>query len=83
MGGKVDGRVSGSTDSGLRLGLSVHSVQLPVGPVSRSASDTTTRLAAMSILYRSMSMEVRTSRDRVDVGVTLPRCRYIDRCTTA
>ena len=27
-----------------------------------------------------MSVSVRTSRDRVDVGVTLPRCRYIDRC---
>ena len=41
MGGKADGAVSSSTDSGVRVGQSVHSGQPPVGPVNRSASDTT------------------------------------------
>ena len=42
MGGKVDGRASSSTDTGLRTGLGVHNVQSSVGPISRSASDSTT-----------------------------------------
>ena len=41
MGGKADEAVLSSTDSGVRIGQSVHSGQPPVGPVSRSASDTT------------------------------------------
>ena len=36
-GGKVDGGESSSTDSGVRVGQAVHSVQSAVGPVSRSA----------------------------------------------
>ena len=40
VGGKADRAVSSSTDSGVRVGQSVHNVQQPVGPVSRSASDT-------------------------------------------
>ena len=41
VGGKADEAVLSSTDSGVRVGQSVHSGQPPVGPVSRSASDTT------------------------------------------
>ena len=43
MGGKSDGDKSRSTDSGVRVGLSVHSVQSAVGPATRSASDTSLR----------------------------------------
>ena len=42
VGGKVDGAEPSSTVSGVRVGLSVHSVQSAVGPVRRSASDTST-----------------------------------------
>ena len=53
VGGKVDGRVSSSTDSGLRIGLSVHSVQLPVGPVSRSPPITLPPRVGLVALSRS------------------------------
>ena len=39
VGGKVDGRVEGSTDSVVRVGLSVHGGHASAGPM-RSASDT-------------------------------------------
>ena len=42
VGGKVNGDVLSSTDSGVRVGQTVHSVQSAVGPVRRSASDTAT-----------------------------------------
>ena len=41
-GGKVDGGESSSTVTSAHVGQAVHSVQLTVGPVRRSASDTRT-----------------------------------------
>ena len=39
VGGNEDGREGESTDSGVRVGLAVHSGQAAVGPASRSESD--------------------------------------------
>ena len=42
VGGKEHGRVGESTDSGVRVGLTVHSGHAAVGPARRSASDSAT-----------------------------------------
>ena len=72
MGGKVDGAVSVSTDSGVRIGQSVHSVQLPVGPVSRSASDTTPSRQARPRYVRDTTVVVQLC--------TLDTCAHCCKC---
>ena len=54
VGGKVDGRVLSTTDSGVRVGQIVHSGQGPVGPVSRSVSDTTSTTSTRSHRRRNI-----------------------------
>ena len=60
VGGRVDGRLSRSTDSVVRVGQSVHSVQQPAGLVCRSVSDTTT-VSADRIRTRTLPRYVRES----------------------
>ena len=66
MGGKVDGRESGSTDSAVRVGLSVHSGHVPAGPM-RSVSDT-------AIHTTSTTTSTTTPHSRFIIVVTEPVC---------
>ncbi len=72
MGGKVDGRESSSTDSGVRVGLTVHSGQSAVGPVRRSASDTT---------CSTTTVDTRFARHHVtEIVCTLDACSHCCTC---
>ena len=66
-GGKVDGGESSSTDSGVRVGQAVHSVQSDVGPVRGSISDTVkmrtrAKTTAQPFIVDSLGSRRRTRR---------------------
>ena len=71
MGGKKHSCVLGSTDSGVRLGgLSVHNGHAAVGPVRRSASDSSTA----QLTYTRFASTV------TDIVCTLDSCTHCCRC---
>ena len=70
-GGKVDGGESSSTDSGVRVGQVVHSVQLAVGPVRRSAPDARTW---------SIAADTRFVATVTEAICTLDACAHCCKC---
>jgi hypothetical protein len=75
VGGKVDGGVSSSTVSGVRVGQRVHSGHSFAGPVQRSVSDTTTTTTAKRTPPRYTTNTV-----VIEPICTLHSCRHCCKC---